>query len=93
MPVIVTVNVPATVPVHDSVAVPEPPVIVFGVTVHVRPAGDTAVVRLTVPVKPLTGAMVIVDVPEDPAMIVILVGLAVIVKSGAAVTVNVTVVL
>ena len=41
--------------------------------------------RLTVPVNPLSGVIVIVEVPADPALTVTLVGLAVIVKSTAAV--------
>ena len=53
-----------------------------------RPEGDTAEDRVTVPVKPLTGAIVIVEVPLFPVEKVMLVGLAVIVKS---VTVKVTV--
>ena len=41
--------------------------------------------RVTVPVNPLSGVIVIVEVPADPALTVTLVGLAVIVKSTAAV--------
>jgi hypothetical protein len=67
-------------------------VIVEGVRVHVRPVGDTELVRVTVPVNPLTGAMVIVDVAAVPAFTLTLVGLAVTVKSGMA-TLNVTVAL
>ena len=53
-----------------------------GVRVHVNPVpGDIEDVRATVPVNPLTGATVIVDVPEAPALTVIEVGLAVMVKS------------
>lgn len=62
----------------------------LGVRVQVRPAGETELVRVTVPVKPFTGATVIVEVPETPALTVTLVGLAVTVKSGTA-TVYVTV--
>ncbi len=46
-----------------------------------RPAGETADVRATVPVNPLTGATVMVEVPGEPALIVTLVGLSVTVKS------------
>ena len=49
----------------------------------VRPR-DGLAVRLTVPVKPLTAATVIVTVVEPPAVNVTLVGLAVIVKSVTA---------
>jgi hypothetical protein len=62
--------------VQDRVALPDPVTLV----------GDTVqdvllVVRLTTPAKPFTGAMVMEDVPADPALTVTLVGLAVIVKS------------
>jgi len=59
-----------------------------GVRVHVRPAGDTELVRATVPVKPLTGATVMVEVAAVPTVVVTDVGLAVTVKS---LTVTVTV--
>ena len=52
-----------------------------GVRVQVRPAGDTELVRATVPVNPLTGATVIVEVPAVPAVVVTAIGLAVTVKS------------
>jgi hypothetical protein len=52
-----------------------------GVKVQVKPAGDTALVSATVPVKPLTGATEIVDVPAALTFIVTVVGLAVTVKS------------
>ena len=48
---------------------------------QVRPAGDTALVRATVPVNPLTGATVIVEVAAVPAVVVTNVGAAVTVKS------------
>src|SRR6266581_1712289 len=63
-----------------------------GVSVHVRPAGATVLVRVTVPVKPLTGATVMVEVAATPTFTLALVGLAVTVKSGMA-TLNVTVML
>ncbi len=63
-----------------------------GVSVHARPAGDTVLVRVTVPVKPLIGATVMVEVAATPTFTLALVGLAVTVKSGMA-TLNVTVVL
>jgi hypothetical protein len=62
----------------------------LGDSVHARPAGETDDVRATVPVKPLTGATVIVETPEAPALTVTPVGLAATVKS---VTVKVTVAL
>jgi hypothetical protein len=60
--------------------------------VQVRPvAGDTDDDSATVLVNPLSGAIVIVDVPAVPATTVTVVGLAAIVKSGRAVTIKVTV--
>ena len=53
-----------------------------GVRVQVKPvAGETVAVRLTTPLKPCRPVTVIVDVPEAPARIVTVVGLAAIVKS------------
>ena len=45
------------------------------------PGGETDEVRLTVPVKPFTGATVIVEVTVVPAVVLIAVGFAEIVKS------------
>jgi len=91
VPVTVTVYVPA-VPEHDRVEVWDAPrTMLEGLRVHVRPAGDTAEVRVTVPVNPLSGATVIVEVPVAPALTVTLVGLAEIAKSGAAPKVKVAV--
>ena len=45
--------------------------------VQVRPAGDTVEARATVPVKPFTGATVMVDVAVAPARALTAVGLAV----------------
>jgi hypothetical protein len=81
--------VPAVAEDTVSVEVPEPPVMLVGLRVALRPA-DALVVRATVSVKPLTGATVIVAVPEALAFTVRLVVLVAIVKS---VTVNITVVL
>jgi hypothetical protein len=52
-----------------------------GLSVHVRPAGETAEVNATVPTNPFTGATVMVDVAVAPASAETLVGLAVTVKS------------
>jgi hypothetical protein len=60
-----------------------------GVRVQVKPAGDTELVRATVPVNPFRGATVTVEVAAVPTVVVTDVGLAVTVKS---VTVTVTVV-
>jgi hypothetical protein len=51
-----------------------------GERVHVSPAGDTAEVSATVPVNPLTGATVIVEVAAVPTVVVTAVGLAATVK-------------
>jgi len=59
-----------------------------GLSVQVRPAGETEEVRATVPVNPWSGVTVMVEVPVAPASAVTLVGLAVAEKSR---TVNVTV--
>jgi len=57
----------------------------LGVRVQVRPvAGETDEVNVTVPVNPLIGATVMVEVPATPATIVTAVGLAVTEKSGTA---------
>jgi hypothetical protein len=52
-----------------------------GVRVQVGPAGETDEVRATVPVKPFTGATVIVEVAATPTLTLAVVGLAVTVKS------------
>ena len=62
------------------VAVPDPPLMLPGLIVAVRPV-DGLVVRVTAPVNPLTGATVIVEVPVPPTLTVMVVGLAVMVKS------------
>jgi len=67
---------------HVSVLVPEPPVMLVGLTEQVSPvAGETVVVRATVPVKPLSGAIVIVDIALTPGVVFTVVGLADIWKS------------
>lgn len=81
LPVTVTVYVPGD-PEQDRVAVwDEPSVMLGGVRLQVSPAGETAEVRLTVPVKPLTGAIVMLEEPVWPVLTETLEGLAVIVKS------------
>ncbi len=52
-----------------------------GVRVQVRPEGEAEYVRVTVPVKLLTGAIVNVELPDAPARTETLVGLAARVKS------------
>ena len=72
----------AVVLVQDRLEVWEAPnTILLGVRVQVRPEGETDEVKVTVPVNPLTGATVIVDVAAVPAFTLTLVGLAVTEKS------------
>ena len=56
----------------------------LGVRVQVNPAGETELVSATVPVKPLTGATVTVEVAAVPAVVVTEDGLAATVKSVTA---------
>jgi len=67
VPVTVAVKLIGVPLVQDRVEVWEAPrTMLAGLRVHVGPAGDTDDVSATVPVKPLTGATVIVDAPELP---------------------------
>ena len=59
-----------------------------GLRVHVRPAGGTEEVRVTVPVKPLRDPIALVEVTRASAFAVTLAGEAVKLKSW---TMNVTV--
>jgi len=82
VPVTVTVKVPVEGDEQDSVDVWEAPsMMLVGLRVQVRPAGETVKVSVTVPVNPWSGATLIVEVPLDPALIATLVGLAVTLKS------------
>jgi hypothetical protein len=82
VPATVTVYVPP-VPVQLSALVPDPPVMLVGFRVHARPvAGEMLAVRLTAPVKPLTGmTLIVVDVVATPGVVFRVVGFAIIVKS------------
>ena len=53
---------------HETVAVPDPTRLVGLIVPHVRPDGMMSV-RLTVPAKWLTLEILIVDVPDEPALI------------------------
>ena len=83
VPVTVTVTDPGDENVQERVEGPAP-VTLVGVRVHPPLSAE----RLTGPLKPLTAAMVIVDVPAWLTFTLALVGLALIVKSC---TVNATV--
>ncbi len=82
-----TATVPAAVKVQESEELPEPPV--MDATLRVQ--AELFEVSATVPVNPLTGEMVIVEVPAELTTTVTVVGLAATVKSGRPVTVNATV--
>jgi hypothetical protein len=62
--------------------VPDPPAIDVEDKVQTRFVELVVTARVTVPVNPLSGATVIVEVPVAPAFIVELVGEAEIVKFG-----------
>ena len=76
---------------HDIVAVPEPPDMLLDERLHDKYAELVATTRVTVPVKPLSGEIVMVDVPTTPVVTVTLAGFTETVKLGGAVTLNVTV--
>jgi len=89
VPITVTVYVAAVGEEHDSVDVPDVPVILVGFRVHVRPEGETVLVSVTVP--PAGLLTVIVEAPATPALTVTLVGLAVRLRPVPTVTVTVAV--
>jgi hypothetical protein len=72
---------PATLPVQESVEVPEPPVILVEVSVQARFVEFVVTARVTVPVNPFTRATVMVEGLATPTFMVKLVGLAETVKS------------
>jgi hypothetical protein len=81
----VTVYDPGVVGLQESVDEPEPPVIVTVVALRLQfmpVPGDAVAVRLTVPLKPLAGLIVMVEFSLEPMFPVRLVGLAEIVKSS-----------
>jgi len=79
--VTVAVNVFAFVPMHDSLEVPEPPVIEVEPRVQERSFELVETARTTVPPKPLTGIMEIVELPAMLTLLETLVGLAAVLKS------------
>ena len=66
-----------------SVELPEPPVRVVGDSEHDSPVELVVTAKATVPLNPLTGATVMVEVPAIPTVVEMLVGLATTVKSWA----------
>ncbi len=83
VPVTVTKKVPTFKPLHANTALVEVPTVTLtGLSEQAGPPlGVTDMARPTLPVKPLTAAIVMVDVPVDPTFIVMLVGLVVMLKS------------
>jgi hypothetical protein len=61
--------VPPTLALQDAVAVPEPDRVVGLIVPHVSPEG-TLSVNVTVPVKPFSAVIVIVDVVDWPGLTV-----------------------
>lgn len=91
VPVMVSVELARLLEFTVSVEVPEPATDV-GLNVPVAFRGRPVTVKFTVPAKPLSDAMFTVYVPLTLRVMVRVEGEAEIVKSGAAVTTNVTVV-
>ena len=69
-------------PLHESVELPEPPETVDVLRLQTRFEELVVDERVTVPVKPFTGPIVIVELAVAPRLMVILLGLAEMVKSG-----------
>lgn len=66
VPVIVNMYVAATVELHDTVAVPDPVMLVGDIAPQVRFVG-TVSVKLTTPLNPLRAVTVIVELTDVPA--------------------------
>lgn len=88
-PVTFAKKLPVVEPIQERVDVPEPPLMVFEERLQDRFEFDT-IERVTVPVNPLSGAIIIEDVPGEPVAVETFVGLEDMVKSGAADTWYVT---
>jgi hypothetical protein len=67
--------------VHERVELPDPPETVVGLILHVRLVEFVVAARFTVPANPLRGAIVVVELPAEPAFSVMLLGLTFNVKS------------
>jgi len=74
--------------VQESVEVPDPPEMLVEDKLHERLVELVVTDRATVPAKPLTEPIVIIDIPATPVFTVTLVGLAVMLKSGGAAVVT-----
>jgi hypothetical protein len=77
---------PAREALHDRVELPEPPVILVEDREQIKLVEFVVTAKVTVPVKLFNGATDIVEVPLAPELTETMVGLAVTLKSGAAVT-------
>jgi len=74
---------PAPEPVHDRVALPDPPGMFVADRVHNRLVEFVVTARVTFPANPFNGATVIEEVPAKPILTANAVGLTDIVKSCA----------
>ena len=77
---------PAGEPVQERIDVPEPPEILVELRVQERPVGVAVTDSVTVPVNPFAGLTDMVDVAATPALTLMLVGVALMLKSGTFVT-------
>ena len=66
---------------HESVDVPEPPVMVVEERVHDRFVEFVVTARVTVPPNPFREEIVMAEVPATPTLALTVVGLAAIAKS------------
>jgi hypothetical protein len=71
---------------HDKVDEPEPPVMLVEDRLQLRLVEFVVTARVTALVKPLTGITVKVEVPDTLVLTETVVGLAVMLKFGTAVT-------
>jgi len=77
-------------PLHERLEVPEPPEIGLVERLQVRLVEFVVATSVTLPVKPLRGVIVMVDVPGVAALTVRSAGLDVMLKSGGVGCVTVT---
>jgi hypothetical protein len=77
---------PARLPVHESVELPDPPLMLVEESAQVKFVEFVVTVRETVAENPLIARTLIVDVPAVPLNSVMSVGIADMEKSAAAVT-------
>jgi hypothetical protein len=85
-PATVARKLPATLLVQERVEPPDPPLMLVEEREQERLVELVVTASETVPENPLTGLIVIVDVPAVPTATVTVVGLAAMVKSAAAAT-------